>query len=90
MTVDLLSPLEPPREDVERLVGTVRGPIEGLGAGIDVWCGPLIGWRAMGEVVMGAGQATVVRNRGRLYVGMTFDLGDAPPMRRHIDEGEAA
>lgn len=78
MSGDLLSPLDPPREDVERLVGTIRGQVEGLGAGLDAWCGPAAGWRPLGDVVMGGGQAVVVRNRGRLYVGITFDLGPAP------------
>jgi hypothetical protein len=85
MTVDLLSPLEPPREDVERLVGTIRGNTEGLGAGLECWCGPLIGWRAFGDLVLGGGQATIIRQHGRMTVGLAFDLGEAPPMRRHAD-----
>ena len=86
---DLLSPLEPPREDVERLVGTIDGAaLEGMGAGLRVWCGPAIGWRPFGDVVLGGGQATVVRHRGRLLVGLTFDLGEAPPMRRHADDDQ--
>lgn len=87
---DLLSPLDPPREDAARLVGTIRGDLEGLGAGLEVWCGTAIGWRAFGDVVLGGGQAGVIRIRGRLYVGLTFDLGEAPPMRRQTaaEEGD--
>ncbi len=92
---DLLSPLDPLPEDVERLVGTIEGaPLEGLGAGLRVWCGPAIGWRDLGEVVLGGGQATVVRVlrhghvRPRLLVGLCFDLGEAPPMRRQAADEE--
>jgi hypothetical protein len=87
MTVDLLTPLEPPREDVERLSGTVRGLLDGLGAGLEIWCGPSIGWRAVGEV-LGGGQGVVMRHLGRLSVSFSFDLGEAPPMRRHGAEDD--
>ncbi len=95
MTDPWLPLLDPPREDVERLVGTVRGNLDGVGAGLSVWCGPSIGWRDFGDVVLGGGQATVVRAMRdggvRLLVGLTFDLGEAPPLRRHgADEEPAA
>lgn len=95
MSVDLLTPLDPPREDVERLSGTIGGNTEGLGAGLEIWCGPLIGWRALGEL-LGGGQAVVCRWRRpgddvpRMLVSLTFDLGEAPPMRRHIDDEAGA
>lgn len=91
---DLFAPLEPLPEDVARPVGTIRGDVEGLGAGLEVWCGPPIGWRSFGDVVMGGGQATVVRvrqpgqERPRLLVGITFDLGEAPPIRRQAEDDE--
>jgi hypothetical protein len=75
---DLFAPLQPPSEDVERPVGTIRGDLEGLGAGIDVWCGPALGWRTLGDVVAGGGQAGVMRWRRRVLVTITFDLGEAP------------
>lgn len=73
---------DPPREDLERKVGTIRGTLEGLGAGLSVWCGPSIGWRDFGDVVLGGGQATVVRHFDRLFVGISFDLGKPPPLPR--------
>ncbi len=88
--------LAPPREYVARPVGAIDGPIAGLGAGLRVWCGPLVGWRDFGDVMMGGGQATVVRvlrqgdARPRLLVGLSFDLGEAPPLRRHADADDAA
>lgn len=95
---DLLASLEPPREDLDRPVGTIRGPsprwAEGFGAGLAVWCGPTIGWRDFGDVVLGDGRATVVRAlragaaRPRLLVGLSFDLGEAPPLRRQADQDE--
>jgi hypothetical protein len=85
---DLLLPLEPPREDVERPVGAVRGDVEGLGAGLDVWCGPSIGWRSVGAVLLGGQQAGVYRHRRRLLATFTFDLGEAPPLRRHDEENQ--
>lgn len=83
---DLLSPLDPPREERERLIGTIRGELEGLGSGLECWCGPLIGWRSLGDVLLGGGQAVVVRHRKRLSVSLTFDLGDPPPMQRQIED----
>lgn len=85
---DLLSPLDPPREEVERLVGTIRGDLEGLGAGLECWCGPLVGWRALGDVLGGGQVAVVVRHRGRMACAISFDLGEAPPLRRQADEDE--
>lgn len=86
MMTDLLSPLEPPREDVERRVGTIRGNLEGLGAGLEAWCGTAHGWRPFGDVVLGGGQATIVRQRGRMMVGLTFDLGPVPGGPRDDEE----
>ncbi len=71
---DLFSVLDPPSEDARRLVGTLRGSLEGLGAGIECWCGVEFGWLALGEVVVGGGQASVLRHRGRLMVVLAFDL----------------
>ena len=76
--VDLLTPLQPCRDDVERLTGTLRGPTDGLGAGIEVWCGASGGWRDLGDLALGDGRACVMRHRGRLLVSLTFDLGPAP------------
>lgn len=80
--------MEPGDEDQQRLVGTIRGPLEGLGAGLECWCGPLIGWRSFGDLLLGGGQSVVVRHRGRLSVGLTWDLGEAPPMRRPSHDPE--
>jgi hypothetical protein len=68
----------PKTEDDARLVGSIRGSLEGIGAGLEAWCGPAIGWRPFGEIVLGGGAALVVRHRGRLAIGLTFDLGPAP------------
>lgn len=68
----------PKSEDDARLVGTLRGDLDGLGAGIEVWCGPALGWRGLGDVVAGGGQAGVLRWRRRVLVSITFDLGEAP------------
>lgn len=88
MANDLFASIEPPREDVERLVGTISGNLDGLGAGLECWCGPLMGWRALGQV-LGGGSAAVVRHRGRMVCAISFDLGEAPPMRQQPDEDEA-
>jgi hypothetical protein len=85
---DLFSPLEPPPEDAARLVGTLRGNTEGLAAGLEVWCGPVIGWRALGDL-MGGGQACVARLKRRVLVSLTFDCGEGPPLRQAA-EGEDA
>ena len=55
-----------------RLVGT-GGQVEGLGAGVEVYCGPH-GWRSLGELL----GASVLHHKGRLTAGLTFDLGPAP------------
>ena len=76
---DLLAPLSPSAADAERPAGALRlagthRPVEGLGAGCEVWCGPMLGWRPLGEV-LGAG---VVRHEKRLRVCLSFDLGPLP------------
>lgn len=73
---DLLSALEPSPEEIARPVGMIAGPVEGLAAGLAVWCGPSIGWRDLGSQV-GAG-ASVLRHRGRLRAVLAFDMGPAP------------
>jgi hypothetical protein len=75
MESDLLAPLEPALEDVDRPVGEVRGVVEGLGGGLEVWCGPLFGWRAVGKLL--AAVPTVVLHRRRLLIAFTFDGGEA-------------
>jgi hypothetical protein len=78
---DLLDQLLP--EDAELRVGTLRGPggsVEGLAAGVEVWCGPRYGWRFCGEI-LGSG---IIQQRKRLTASIVFDLGpggitDPPP-----------
>jgi hypothetical protein len=78
---DLLSALlPPPSEDDTRLIGSVRGELEGLGAGLEVWCGAAVGWRPLGALASPTG--SLVRHEGRLRLALTFDLGEAPPLRR--------
>lgn len=79
-TPDLLDVLQPPpSEDDARPVGTIRGEVEGLGAGLWCWCGPGIGWRQFGDA---RAHGQLLRHEGRLSVAVRFDLGPAPPVRR--------
>lgn len=93
MSGDLLSALEPPPEEAERLKGLIDGPPgwhEGFGAGLRCWCGPVVGWRDLGEVIGGPdAQRVVVFQNGRLSVGITFDLGPhrRPPRRVEEEDG---
>lgn len=83
--MDLLAALDPPREDVERPVGSLRGiDLEGFGAGGEVWCGPSLGWRALGDARPGV----VIRHRGRVGYGIFFDCGPAPRRDRADDAAE--
>lgn len=71
---DLFPP--PPPEDLARPIGTIDGPArweEGFGAGLRCWCGPAIGWRDLGDIKSLVG--CLVLHRGRLSIGMSFDLG---------------
>lgn len=91
---DLLSPLQPAPADAARLVGTIDGPpgwSEGFGAGLRCWCGPVLGWRELGQVVLGGGVGVVVSQHGRLTVGIAFDLGPGParPIRAQEHDGNA-
>lgn len=68
-----------PPEDEARPVGTIEGPArwhEGFGAGLRVWCGPLVGWRDFGDLVRDGAQGVIVRHERRLSVSLTFDLGE--------------
>lgn len=70
----LLAILEPPApEDGGPQPGELRGVPEGLAAGIEVWCGPAMGWRRFGDLV--TQRATVIRQHGRAIGALTFDLG---------------
>lgn len=78
---DLLAPLEPAPtpEEEEILVGTLRGAVEALDAaaqGVEVWCGPKLGWLPMRRRV--GAVACVVRAYGRDMAGPTYFLGDDP------------
>lgn len=79
MSGDLLSALAPPPAETERPIGLIDGPPgwhEGFGAGLRCWCGPVVGWRDLGEVIGGPdAQRVVVFQHGRLMVGITWDLG---------------
>jgi hypothetical protein len=72
---DLLAPLEPEPADLGPPPGTVRGQTEGLGAGLEVWVSPAIGWRPLGAL-LGGGCGCLVQMGGRLRVGLAFDLGE--------------
>jgi hypothetical protein len=90
---DLFAALEPPREDVERPVGLIEGPPrweEGFGAGLRCWCGPHHGWIDLGEVALAGMVGCVTSHKGRLRVGITFDLGPGPsrPIRGRDDDAE--
>lgn len=85
--VDLFPP--PPPEDIARPIGTIDGPAgwdEGFGAGLRCWCGPGIGWRDLGDLKTLVG--CLVLHRGRLAVGISFDLGQHSIRRKA--EGETA
>ncbi len=76
---DLFAALAPPPAEAERPVGTIDGPPgwhEGFGAGLRCWCGPVAGWRDLGDLIGGPDCArVVVFQNHRLMVGMTWDLG---------------
>jgi hypothetical protein len=87
--------LLPLAEDLTLPVGTIEGPPiwwEGFGAGLRVWCGPLFGWRDLGELlgqppaVEGPPIATLLMQRGRLRAGLAWDLGRAKLPRRAVEE----
>ena len=66
---DLLSALAPPPAESARPIGIIDGPPgwhEGFGAGLRCWCGPVVGWRDLGEVIGGpdapAGRSSVARD----------------------------
>lgn len=69
---DLLSALAPPPADDARPRGLIEGPPgwhEGLCAGLRCWCGPVVGWRDLGELVGGPDcERVVVHQHGRLMV----------------------
>lgn len=76
---DLLAPLSPPPADVARQPGALRlagtgAPVEGLGVGCEVWCGPLIGWRDLGDIL----GASIIRHEARAICSVAFDLGPLP------------
>jgi hypothetical protein len=89
---DLLAPLAPPVEDVERPVGTFDGPegwqdaVAAALARVRVWCGPLHGWRDVGE--LRGGTTTPIWVRGRLSVALIFDAGAAVLSRREVERDE--
>lgn len=87
---DLFAALEPPKEEAERPKGLIDGPPgwhEGFGAGLRCWCGPVVGWRPLGEVIGGPDcERVVVFQHGRLAVGITFDLGPHKRPRRVEDD----
>jgi hypothetical protein len=70
---DLLQVLAPP--NAETPAGTLRGEWEGLGAGLEVWCGTHDGWRRLDGPL--SAQAGIIRRMSRLYASLTFDLGPA-------------
>lgn len=74
---DLLDALKTPEERDGLPIGAVRGTVEGLGAGLAIWCGPHLGWREVGDVV-NADRVTLLRHRGRVFGSFTVDLGPAP------------
>ena len=89
--LDLLAPLAAAPEESARLIGTIDGPPfwqEGFGAGLRCWCGPALGWRDLGDVVLSGGAGCIVSHRGRLTIGIAFDLGAGPSKR--IVPGEDA
>lgn len=86
MEPDLLTPLDPPPAEAGPLVGTFDGPdgwrdaVEAALARVRVWCGPLHGWREVGE--MRGATTTPVWQHGRLSVALVFDAGPAVLSRR--------
>jgi hypothetical protein len=91
---DLFAVLEPPPEEAARPIGLIEGPPgweEGFGAGLRCWCGPALGWRSLGDVILGGGAGCIVSNKGRLTIGISFDLGAGPsrPIRGRDDEDQA-
>lgn len=73
---DLLAVLAGP--DDETPVGTIRGPDwEGLAAGLEVWCGPVDGWRRFDGLLRP--HASIMRHSHRLWASLSFDLGPASP-----------
>jgi len=74
----LLATVEPSEEDLTRRVGLIVGPLdwhEGFGAGLTVWCGPLHGWRALGDLA-NPGYGGIMQLRGRLMFGMNWLVGE--------------
>lgn len=70
---------DPAPEDAARPVGLIEGPPrwhEGFGAGLRVWCGPLVGWRDFGDLIRDGAQGVIVRHERRLSVSLSFDLGE--------------
>ena len=68
--------LAAPPIEAARPIGAIEGPPgwrEGFGAGLRVWLGPSIGWRALGDVVTQA--AVPTHQHGRFLIGITFDCG---------------
>lgn len=69
---DLLSALAPPPAEATRPRGLIDGPPgwhEGLCAGLRCWCGPVVGWRDLGELVGGPDcERVVVHQHGRLML----------------------
>lgn len=88
---DLLAPIEAPAADGGPVPGTFDGPegwrdaIDAIMARVRVWCGPLHGWRDVGEMRGGLHQSGgLLWHQGRLSVGLSFDLGPAVLSRREV------
>lgn len=87
---------EPPAVDLTGgiPIGTRRGNIEGLiqaAQGVEVWCGPRLGWRSYAKPLGTTDQLVVVY--GVLTGGMSFELSGtwtpAPKSNNSPDSEEA-
>lgn len=94
-----LFPEPPPPKPPGPEPGELRGDLEALEAaarGVEVWCGPRMGWRPFGPLIRP--QVVVVVQHGRAMSGPTFTLGpvefpdepDEPAPEPAEDEVEAA
>lgn len=90
---DLLPEPEPGPEDGP-MPGEMRGEIDAMVEAcskVEVWCGPRMGWRPLGELLGGVNQRVVlVVHRGRTMAGPTFSLGPAPAGRDDASPSDAS
>ena len=80
--LDLLAPLEPPPPEPGIAIGTFRGDLAALdaaAAAIEVYCGPVQGWRRLGERI--SPSCCLVQYQGVLMAGPSYAVlpPDPPP-----------